>query len=86
MKSFEEFTLVDLHDFIAKHNITKKDERGCKDDSLSDNLVIDYEHLSNLLSCKERNARAIVGGDTSIKRHHYDLLAFHTKTKQPQLV
>ncbi len=85
MKPFEEFTLEDLHDFISEHNITKMDGRGCRDEYMSDNLVVDYDHLGELLACTERNARALVSGAVNIRQHHYDLLAFHTRNKQPGL-
>lgn len=86
MKTFDEFKLNDLLDFISLHNITKKDGRGYKEKYEAKNSIVDYLHLSELLSCTERNARAIVSGAVNIRKHHYDLLAFHTKSKQPELV
>ena len=86
MKAFEEFKLNDLLDYISLHNITKKDGRGYKGEYEANNTIVDYLHLSELLSCTERNARAIVSGAVNIRKHHYDLLAFHTNSKQPELV
>tara|TARA_R110000765_G_scaffold423940_1_gene533635 strand:- start:1646 stop:1906 length:261 start_codon:yes stop_codon:yes gene_type:complete len=86
MKPFDDFTRDDLHDFISDYNITKKDCRGGITVAESNNTVINYKYLSELLSCTERNARAICDGAVNIRKHHYDLLSFHTKTKQAQLV
>jgi hypothetical protein len=86
MKPFDKFKLQDLLDFISLHNITKKDGRGHKSEYRTKNTIVDYLQLSELLSCTERNARAIVSGAVNIRKHHYDLLAFHTKSKQPELI
>jgi hypothetical protein len=86
MKPFEEFKLNDLLDYISLHNITKMDGRAYRNDYEEKSTIVDYLHLSSLLACTERNARAIVSGAVNIRKHHYDLLAFHTKSKQPELV
>lgn len=80
MKSYEEFTNDDLQQFLEDNGFIRPSKRGADEPA-----VIDYDKLSDLLGCKQRQARNLVSGKLPLQRSHYNLLAVHSGAVRPQL-
>lgn len=81
MKVFEEFTNEDLKEFLTDNGFTRNSKR-----SENESQILDYERLSDILCCKQRQVRNLVAGSVPIQRGHYNLLALHTGLMEPQLI
>lgn len=80
MKPYEQFTVDDLREFIADHQLLRQHEL-CTDLR----LVIDIERLARILGLKPRAVRSIISGRSKLQRCHYNLLALHAGFIKPEL-
>ncbi|MDI3326200.1 hypothetical protein QKW35_17605 [Pontibacterium granulatum] len=81
MKPYEQFTVEDLREFIADHQLLRQHEL-CTDFR----LVIDFERLAHILGLKPRAVRSIISGRSKLQRCHYNLLALHAGFIKPELI
>lgn len=81
MKDYTDFTNQDLKEFLSDNGFTRNSRRS--DDEPQ---VLDYEKLSDILCCKQRQARNLIAGNVPIQRGHYSLLALHAGLMEPQLI
>lgn len=80
MKPYEQFTVEDLREFIADHQLLRQHEL-CTDFR----LVVDFERLAHILGLKPRAVRSIISGRSKLQRCHYNLLALHAGFIEPEL-
>tara|TARA_R100000935_G_C2831067_1_gene165128 strand:- start:278 stop:571 length:294 start_codon:yes stop_codon:yes gene_type:complete len=79
MKNYTEFTNEDLQQFLADNGFIRNSKRGTEE------RVMNYEKLSEILGCQQRQSRNLVSGIVPLQRGQYNLLALHAGYMEPQL-